>query len=54
VAFVMQCALTSLCGMYDNSNKDKIQDKIQNVEIVKNLLEEKNMVDKKYTSLLGM
>jgi hypothetical protein len=39
--------------MYENIDGSRIQDKIQNVELVKNLFEEKSNVDKKYTRLLG-
>jgi hypothetical protein len=39
--------------MYENNNDARIQEKIHNAKFVKNLIEEKNKVDKKYTSLLA-
>jgi hypothetical protein len=38
--------------MYENNNDARIQEKNHNAKFVKNLIEEKNKVDKKYTSLL--
>jgi hypothetical protein len=40
-----------LCvGMYENSNNSRIEEKIQNVDLLKTSSEEKKFVDKKYTS----
>jgi hypothetical protein len=36
--------------MYENRNHEKIQ----NAELMKNLIEEKSKVEEKYTSLVGM
>jgi hypothetical protein len=46
--------LTYLWGMCENNNSSQIQEKTQNAKTIQNLFEEKNMVEKKYTSLLGM
>jgi hypothetical protein len=39
--------------MYKNSSSSRIQEKIQNAELLKTLSEEKNVVNKKYNSLLA-
>jgi hypothetical protein len=39
--------------MCENNNSSRIREKTQNAKTIQNLFEEKNMVDKKYTSLLG-
>jgi hypothetical protein len=39
--------------MYENNNNARIQEKIQNFELVQNLIEEENKVDKRYIILLG-
>lgn len=38
--------------MYEKSNSTRIEEKIQNAELVKNLFEEKNKFEQKYTSLV--
>jgi hypothetical protein len=39
--------------MYENSKNSLIHEKIQNAKFLKTLSEEKNVADKKHTSLLG-
>jgi hypothetical protein len=39
--------------MYENRNNVRTEEKIENAQLVKNLFEENNKLDKKYTSLLG-
>ena len=39
--------------MYESSNNARIQEKIQNAELVKNLFEEKNKLEAKHTTLLS-
>jgi hypothetical protein len=39
--------------MYENRNNVRTEEKIENAQLVKNFFAEKNVLDKKYTSLLG-
>jgi hypothetical protein len=39
--------------MYENRNISRIQEKIHNAWLIKTLSQEKNSLDKKYTSLLA-
>jgi len=48
----LKYSLCTLWGMYHDSNSARIDENIMHAELVKELAEEKNKLEKKYSSLL--